>query len=678
MGSSADGHLDSIRRCAATGATVRAVDMAVVETVHDARARLLTVEHTRAISAALWIWVPFVALSLALLTAGRRNYPDLHVALDMAMALLPAVLAWLLWHIGSRVNRRFPQLVSVTFALAALLNFAHLLVAVELPGMLGVFGEHAASWRPATWGPTTHLLPLGILFALRHAGEPRGRVLPFGIVLTICAALLLVLFANLPAYSPATLFGITRPSLVLAPLAWMAVAWMAFQRRANDRIKMPTCLMAMTLAIANFAMLYSQEPHDSLAMVAHLGRIAGYLVMLISLMHLATADMQARLHGEAALADANADLEARVEQRTAELARTNDSLMKSELRLRAFVSATSDVVYRMSPDWSEMRALLGQDFIVDTSEPDNEWLQKYIHPADQELVTHSIREAIRKKDVFQLEHRVIRVDGTLGWTFSRAIPMLDDHGEIVEWFGAASDVTARREAEEKSRAQVARLSLLDEITRAISERHDVDSIFQVVIRTLEGSCPWISPASACTTTGKRRLEVRRVGTRSEALAMELSLPEQRAGADRSERLSRVASTASWCTSPTSQHVHVSASRRGWRAAGCARWSLAPLRSRARCSACWWRRAATRRFSSSGECEFLRQLSEHVALAAHQAQLYSALQQAYDDLRQTQQTVMQQERLRALGQMASGIAHDINNAISPVALYTECCWNASPR
>src|ERR1700735_4229966 len=32
--------------------------------------------------------------------------------------------------------------------------------------------------------------------------------------------------------------------------------------------------------------------------------------------------------------------------------------------------------------------------------------------------------------------------------------------------------------------------------------------------------------------------------------------------------------------------------------------------------------------------------------------------------------MQQERLRALGQMASGIAHDINNAISPVALYTE--------
>ena len=33
-------------------------------------------------------------------------------------------------------------------------------------------------------------------------------------------------------------------------------------------------------------------------------------------------------------------------------------------------------------------------------------------------------------------------------------------------------------------------------------------------------------------------------------------------------------------------------------------------------------------------------------------------------------VLQQERVRALGQVASGVAHDINNAVSPLALYTE--------
>src|SRR5690606_28376254 len=81
--------------------------------------------------------------------------------------------------------------------------------------------------------------------------------------------------------------------------------------------------------------------------------------------------------------------------------------------------------------------------------------------------------------------------------------------------------------------------------------------------------------------------------------------------------------------------------------------------------------------SSGDCEFLRQLSEHVALAAHQAQLHGALQAAYEDLTNTQQAVMQQERLRVLGQMASGIAHDINNAISPILLYTSSLLEREP-
>ena len=47
-----------------------------------------------------------------------------------------------------------------------------------------------------------------------------------------------------------------------------------------------------------------------------------------------------------------------------------------------------------------------------------------------------------------------------------------------------------------------------------------------------------------------------------------------------------------------------------------------------------------------------------------------LESSNEALRQAQQALIQQERLRALGQMASGIAHDINNAISPISLYTE--------
>ena len=123
----------------------------------------------------------------------------------------------------------------------------------------------------------------------------------------------------------------------------------------------------------------------------------------------------------------------------------------SEAQFRALVSASSDVVYRMSADWTEMRSLQGREFVADTSEPSRSWLEKYIHASDQQRVTETIREAIRTKSIFELEHRVMRIDGTLGWTFSRAIPLMDKDGKVVEWFGMAGDVTARKEAEEALR-----------------------------------------------------------------------------------------------------------------------------------------------------------------------------------------------------------------------------------
>ena len=47
-----------------------------------------------------------------------------------------------------------------------------------------------------------------------------------------------------------------------------------------------------------------------------------------------------------------------------------------------------------------------------------------------------------------------------------------------------------------------------------------------------------------------------------------------------------------------------------------------------------------------------------------------LEEALHELQQTQEQVVQQERLRALGEMASGIAHDLNNSLSPVLGYAE--------
>jgi PAS domain S-box-containing protein len=126
----------------------------------------------------------------------------------------------------------------------------------------------------------------------------------------------------------------------------------------------------------------------------------------------------------------------------------NQGLTASEERLRALVTATSDIIYSLSADWKVMRELDGRGFLTDTHEPTTNWQAKNIHPDHREKVTAAINEAIRDKKIFQLEHKVLRVDGTPGWTFSRAVPILDDQGEIIEWFGVASDITEHKEAQQ--------------------------------------------------------------------------------------------------------------------------------------------------------------------------------------------------------------------------------------
>lgn len=121
---------------------------------------------------------------------------------------------------------------------------------------------------------------------------------------------------------------------------------------------------------------------------------------------------------------------------------------QSERRFKALTDA-SGVIYRMSPDWSHMHELDGRGFLRDTSSVGEYRIEDYVPLEDQALVRKTINEAIRNKEIFELEHRVLRVDGTLGWTHSKAVPIQDTDGEIVEWIGSAGDITARKLAEEE-------------------------------------------------------------------------------------------------------------------------------------------------------------------------------------------------------------------------------------
>ncbi|UUF14236.1 MULTISPECIES: PAS domain S-box protein [Flavobacterium] len=140
---------------------------------------------------------------------------------------------------------------------------------------------------------------------------------------------------------------------------------------------------------------------------------------------------------------------------------------ESETRFRALVNASSDMVYSMNADWTIMRTMEGSRFLSDVEEPTINWFDKYIHPDDKQIVLNHIKESIANKSVFELEYRVLNADGSLGWTFSRAIPILDHENNIIEWFGAASDITSQKEVEQIIKESEEKFRLLADLVPQI-------------------------------------------------------------------------------------------------------------------------------------------------------------------------------------------------------------------
>lgn len=167
-----------------------------------------------------------------------------------------------------------------------------------------------------------------------------------------------------------------------------------------------------------------------------------------------------------------------------EARRREKELRESENRFRALVTASAYVVYRMSPEWDQLLELHGRDFLADTVQPSRTWLERYILSEDRPRFMSRVREAIGTRSVFELEHRVVRADGTVGWTLSRAIPLVGENGEVAEWFGAAVDITDRKRTEkELSRNR----ALLENVLNAVPDG--------IVFADAQGTINYYNPAA---------------------------------------------------------------------------------------------------------------------------------------------------------------------------------------
>lgn len=167
-------------------------------------------------------------------------------------------------------------------------------------------------------------------------------------------------------------------------------------------------------------------------------------------------------------------------------ARAQERLRKREQRFSAFTQASSDLVFQASSDWSEVQDLDSGAASGSGSLTYHNWLERHIHPEDRQTFLDIIEDATQRKVMIELEHRVIRNDGGEGWSSTRAIPIINDGQGIIEWFGAVTDITERKTAQEAQRRYAETFASL--VQQSPVGIYVVDSQFRIILTSV-GSEP---------------------------------------------------------------------------------------------------------------------------------------------------------------------------------------------
>jgi PAS domain S-box-containing protein len=156
----------------------------------------------------------------------------------------------------------------------------------------------------------------------------------------------------------------------------------------------------------------------------------------------------------------NRELERRVEERTQELEKrtlvlqgVNAQLAHRNQELDAIFRTAPDIIFSRQPDGA--RDYISQRFYDYTGAPPDSgtgqnW-QEYLHPDDKVQAIDEWARSVESGTNYEAEYRLRSRDGTYRWFRARAVPIQDDQGNILKWYGTCSDIHDSKVLEQSMR-----------------------------------------------------------------------------------------------------------------------------------------------------------------------------------------------------------------------------------
>ncbi|MGQ9726930.1 MAG: ATP-binding protein [Candidatus Fervidibacter sp.] len=346
------------------------------------------------------------------------------------------------------------------------------------------------------------------------------------------------------------------------------------------------------------------------------------------------------------------------------LREVKEQIRHSEKEFRSLFENAVVGIYRSTPEGRFLMAnetlarINGYDSVEELMALDIP-SQIYLNPEDRERFRKLM---VERGFVSDFRYPIKRKDGSIGWVTKWSRAVKDDNGNVLYYEGFVLDITEKVKLEQ-------RLNALQATARSLITRLDIDNIVQVAVAEISR----LYPDSAVLVFRYREESDVFVLERSNeeakdllrALRLSIGATLKRQGFPFLEN--RLWSGESILISDL--NTTVGSSIKELTELG---YNAIFLRGVGDSSHLWGMIGICCKGEdfTQQDAAFLNSFCDYLSIAVRNASLFQQVQQAYDELRSIQERMLEQERLRALGQIASGIAHDINNALVPIQGFAE--------
>ncbi|MBP5972589.1 PAS domain S-box protein [Brasilonema sp. CT11] len=145
---------------------------------------------------------------------------------------------------------------------------------------------------------------------------------------------------------------------------------------------------------------------------------------------------------------------------------SSKTCQRSEERYRLLAENIPQMVWMSNPDgfveyynqrWLEYTGLKPQESLPQDTLESN-W-QQVVHPDDLSQALEKWTTGLKTGNRYEVQYRLKRFDGVYRWHVAQALPLRDEDGTIVKWFGSCTDIDDQKRTEEALRQSESRLRL---------------------------------------------------------------------------------------------------------------------------------------------------------------------------------------------------------------------------